>query len=369
MRIEMIKNVEQLFAELLDTTELRKVDFKESQYRLDNDTLKSNFVKDILCMANAPGEDGYILLGVREEPREVVSISHHYDSALLEALVASVVEEPIQFEYLPVTHKGKTCALIHIPTSNSRPHWPKKDFSILKKHVFYTRRAAGNREASSSEIREMFLSNIRLSDIARRKAKWSRHVVDELADMDLDDRQLALHKMLKSIAPKIGLTRCCSVFSIFASRHICTLVTSGKHKVVREYAVFMYPWTAKGNNIIAARHDARSLIAGSRGKKIRSAIKTRLRESTLIHVSYKNIYTKALESRPYHSTGYWFANEWNEPWGKVMKWEDTVPSMVNDRLVYDKKAKYEFFLPNVSSKAELKERLENLLSWVDNNIA
>ena len=47
--MEMMKNLKQLFAELLRGTELRKVDFKSDQYRLDDQYSKSKFVKDILC--------------------------------------------------------------------------------------------------------------------------------------------------------------------------------------------------------------------------------------------------------------------------------------------------------------------------------
>ncbi|GAI23070.1 unnamed protein product, partial [marine sediment metagenome] len=184
----MVSKINLLFAELLRTTELRKVEFKERQYRLDNDVLKSHFVKDILCMANAPGEDGYILLGVREKPREVVGISNHHDSAVLAEIVTGVVEEPIHFEYFPLTHKGKRCVLLRIPSSPARPHWPKRDFGILRKHVFYTRRAAGNTEASTSEIREMFLSTIRVSDVARRRVAPTPHILDELASFDLGKR-------------------------------------------------------------------------------------------------------------------------------------------------------------------------------------
>lgn len=118
----MVNNINLLFAELIKTTELRKVEFKECQYRLDNDVLKSHFVKDILCMANAPGEDGCILLGVREKPREVIGISSHHDSATLAGIVAGVIEEPIHFEYFPITHKAKRCVLLRIPSSPARPH-------------------------------------------------------------------------------------------------------------------------------------------------------------------------------------------------------------------------------------------------------
>ena len=65
--MDMIKDLKQLFAELIKAPELRKVDFKSDQYRLDDQSLKSKFDKDILCMANAAGGDGYALLGVKSE--------------------------------------------------------------------------------------------------------------------------------------------------------------------------------------------------------------------------------------------------------------------------------------------------------------
>ena len=187
MSTDMMRDIGLLFESLLKSPEVRKVDFKGSQYRLDTDILKSEFVKDILCMANAPGGDGYIVLGVsaQGEQREIVGISTHHDSASLEELVASVIEEPIHFEYFPVLYKGTSCALLHIPSSSARPHWPKKDFCKLRKHVLYTRRSSGNREASLSEIREMFLSSIRVTDISRRRTKLPPQILDELAEFDL----------------------------------------------------------------------------------------------------------------------------------------------------------------------------------------
>jgi len=154
----MSNSINKVFETLLKSTEIRKIDFKRDQYKFDTKHLKSKLVKDILCIANAPGSDGYIVLGVKAEkgkPREVTGISYHHDGADLAGIVNSVVEVPIQFEYHPITYKGKECAIIHIPSSIGRPHWPNKDFGVLRKHVFYTRRASGNAEASIQEIRQM----------------------------------------------------------------------------------------------------------------------------------------------------------------------------------------------------------------------
>lgn len=356
----------------MSSTEVRKVEFKRDQYRLDNEKLKSDFIKDILCIANAPGDDGYILLGVKAEkgkPREVTGISHHHDGSDLEQMVNSVIDEPIQFEYRVVACGGKECAILHIPKSKARPHWPRKDYGILRKHVFYTRRSSGNREASIQEVREMCISTIHISDIAQRKIKSSSHIVDELLSMDLDEREAAMHRMFKTIAPKIGLTRHKSMLSPSSSRHSCSLVRSEGRKVAWDYAVFMYPWTAGRDDIVTSRRNATNLgLYSTRGKYVRKSTVHRLSQSTLIHVSYKGISTKSLISR-YYNSSYSFANEWKPDWGRVMKWEDTARTYVRSKVMNEDKAKYEFFLPDVSSKDELQERLGKLLIWVDENVS
>ena len=364
----MIKDTTSLFESLLKTAEVKKVDFKASQYRLDNDVLKSEFAKDILCMANASGDEGYILLGVKSEkgqPKEVVGISDHHDSSALEAIVNGVIDPPIQFEYHPINYKGKECALLHIPKSTAKPHWSKRDYGKLKRRVIYTRRSSGNREASIQEIRAMCVETMQLSDIAHSKVKTSPHVVDELKDLSLDERTVSMFKMLKRITKKIGLKEYrLEKYSFFAiSKPIFAVFNTTIGKTISEYAVLMYPWTATGNKIFVSR---RSLIEknGISTRQTSSQIKARLKESSLIHIAYKNIYTKTLEKWAYDSTGYWFANKWTEPWGIAIKWEDEWGAKGSQM----KRVKYEFFLPNVSSEEELRDRIEKLLLWAKDKI-
>lgn len=358
----MSDSIREVFETLLHTNEIRKTDFKSDQYRLDIDYLKSKFAKDILCIANAPGSDGYIVLGVKAEkgrPREVTGISFHHDGADLAGIVNGVVEVPIQFEYHPITYKGKECAIIHIPSSIGRPHWPKKDFGILKKHVFYTRRASGNSEASIPEIRQMCIDTIRIIDITKQKAKVSHHMVDELAILSMNERKSKMYGMLKSITPKIGLRNYRSMVSPYFLRNKeveFVLVGSYSDKAKREYSIFMYPWSVKMQDVIWSRNKIGNFVSPHRTNKLSRKEKDRLKISTLIHVAYKNIYTSALENH-YH-TLFTFANEIKESWGKVMKWED----------YFGAKEKYEFFMPNVSSKEELKDRLEELLEWIRKNL-
>ena len=378
----MITNVKKLFTDLLVSTEARKIDYKRDQYSLDDENLKSQFVKDIVCIANAPGNDGYILLGVKSEkgkPREIVSISHHYDSSDLEAIVNGIIDPPIQFEYYPLNYQGTECALFHIPRSKAKPHWPKRDYGKLGRHIIYTRRSSGNREASIQEIREMCMETMQLSDIADRKIKISHHVLDELRDMSLDDRRAAMYKMLKTIVPKIGLAKYRSIIDVspYYSEQVCALASCISNKTTHIYTIIMYPWLVKLRDIAWSHSKVKRLISGSIKTNLRASVRTCLKESTLVHISYKEIYTKALESRhyPYLTGLFSFANAWKEPWGKIIKWEADNPE-VNKKMIrgkikfltsYKKKAKYEFFLPDVSSKEELKDRIEKLLSWVANN--
>lgn len=377
----MITNLKEVFADLLASTEVRKVDYKRDQYTLDDEKSKSEFVKDILCIANAPGDDGYILLGVRSEkgkPREVIGISQHYDSSDLEAIVNGIIDPPIQFEYYPINYKGADCALFHIPKSKAKPHWPKRDYGKLVRRIIYTRRSSGNREASIQEIREICVETMQLSDVVHRKMRVSTHVVDELRDMSLDDRKVAMYKMLKTIVPKTGLVKYRSIIDVspYHSEQVCALATSITDKSAHNYTFLMYPWTVKLDDITWARSKIRSVISGKRKTKLKASLRACLEESMLVHISYKDIYTKALESRRnIVLTGLFsFANAWKESWGRIIKWETDIPikyeydTKEKFKTYYQKKAWYEFFLPNISSKAELQDHLGKLLAWVDSNI-
>jgi len=367
----MIRNVEQVFADLLVSTEVRKVDYKRDQYLLDNEILKSSFVKDVVCMANALGDDGFILLGVKTvkgKPREVVGISHHYDSSELEAIVNGVIDAPIQFEYYPLKHQGYECALLHIPRSKAKPHWPTRDYGKLHRHIIYTRRSSGNREASTSEIREMYVETMQLSDIAQQKVRTTGHVVDELADKDLDDRRQVMYDMLKGMARKLRLSGYRLLLAGYLTRPICAVVTRTAAEVVCDYAVFMHPWTAKKDDLLRAHWSIENAVEGHRSSQLRSRDRARLRNSMLVHVSYRNIYTKALETSISSPVRGQFANAWNESWGRIMKWEYRIREWRDREAFYSEKPHYEFFLPNVASTAELADRLGKLLSWVDSNI-
>jgi hypothetical protein len=224
----------------------------------------------------------------------------------------------------------------------------------------------------------MCIETMQLSDIAHRKVRVSPHVVDELRDMSLDDRQAAMYDMLKSITPKLHLTNYYPLTTTYTTGQAGALVIDTTKKAVSNYCVVMYPWTAKGNDIIWTHRRIGDFIKDSQSTRLKPQIRTRLEESTLVHISYKNIYTKAIEIGYLTRLDYYqeFANAWNEPWGRIIKWEANILEL-HEKIVhgkkqfqtsYHKEARYEFFVPNVTSKAELQDRLEKLLAWVYSNI-
>lgn len=235
-------------------------------------------------------------------------------------------------------------------------------------------------EASISEIREMFLSTIRVSDVARRRATLTPHVVDELASFDLSKRTQVMYDMLRSIVSKLSLARYSLVSSevIDMATKAFALVTSTGTDSTREYAIFMYPWVVRKDDVMWSRSYVRNIIDSTRYPpnkpsiaRKRKLIIARLKECTLVHISYQNIYTKALESKYYsitRSQSARFANEWNESWGKIIKWADDIPQWEKGKIFYSEQAYYEFFFSNVSSKSELLERIAELSSWADAHV-
>jgi len=367
MRIMQDSNL--LFKQLLKRPETKKLDFKSTQYRFDNDELKSLFVKDILCMANTPGEDGYIVLGVAISGNErlVKGVSHHIDSAILEELIASIIDEPIQFEYLPVEYDGKNCAILHIPQSKSLPHWPKKDFGKIKKRVFYIRRSSKNSEASKSEIRNMFLSTVHISDFAKNKPKTTKNIIDEFGYLDIDKRFDAMYLALKRTAATVPLKDYQLVERTGASQPSFmqfALLTSIGAKVITEYAIFLYPNNTKKEDILRSRSSLKNILdsfsqsannqRGSNKRSNLNKVASRLRNAVIVHISYKSMYKRYPEL---WLGGFLLRNSWNESWGNIVKW----------RAHYPERILYEVFIDCVTSEMELLDRLSNMTSWISSH--
>jgi len=158
--------------------------------------------------------------------------------------------------------------------------------------------------------------------------------------------------MLKNVSKQLGLIEHYPIIWKDDKEQIAVFIHTTNKPIINDYVVKMHPFNVKELALWSARKigDRNEYILIPKDRR------ERMLKSSIIHIAYKTIYTKPLETRPYSSSGMYFANEWKEPWGKVMKWEEKSVG-----------AKYEFFLSNVSSQSELKDRLEQLFAWVDKN--
>jgi hypothetical protein len=197
------------------------------------------------------------------------------------------------------------------------------------------------------------------SDVTKRKAKKSGHVVDELGKLDLEERRSKMYEMLRSISSEIGL----SDYRLMVHKgegnveKIGAIVGRFSDERKREFVVFMHPWSVRMRDISATRKRLIRFMYPRNATPRALQEAERLRSSTLVHVAHKSISTSGQERRTVDGA-HKFANEIEEDWGRIIKWQHWRVEM----------SRYEFFIPNVSSREELKERLMESFEWGEKNI-
>ena len=138
-----------------DHHEITIADFKSEMYRFDIDEKKSEFIIDILSMANTPREDAaYIVIGVKlsnNGSRELKSIVDHCDDAdLHEYLNRAGVNPRPEFTYHPVEIDGGRLGIIEIRPAKMGPYLATKDFNKVRADKIYYRDGTQNKIASTA---------------------------------------------------------------------------------------------------------------------------------------------------------------------------------------------------------------------------
>jgi hypothetical protein len=146
---------------LINQGESATIDFKAEPHRLDNDHFNSEFIKDILSMANTPREgSAFIIIGVKLHAngnRDYLGVtSHTDDSDLQDKLKLARVEPKPEFTYQPMMLDGKSYGIIEIPLKRDGPYYTTRDLGVLKAHRLYFRRGTKNDEASVHEQNEIY---------------------------------------------------------------------------------------------------------------------------------------------------------------------------------------------------------------------
>lgn len=147
---------EQEFQSFLKRPESNTFDFKSTAYNLSDEKSKSDFIKDVLCMANTPREEtSYIVLGVRKNNDgsvELLGLDRNLDGANLQSQIDERVYPVPVFTYEELPYKGKTFGVIAIPPEKNGPYLMTINFNTsLRKDTIYFRRDSKNDKAKPED--------------------------------------------------------------------------------------------------------------------------------------------------------------------------------------------------------------------------
>ncbi len=147
--------------------ESSKVDLK---YTLElSGSGKAELVKDITAIANTPGGDGYIIIGVKDikdrsskDPKDYVGgFAAQKGSDQFECTVYNILSDfcnripKIKYDEIICTESGKTIGVITIYRSTDKPHTIIKASSDIEPHQTWIRRGTASFIATPDELYAM----------------------------------------------------------------------------------------------------------------------------------------------------------------------------------------------------------------------
>lgn len=108
-----------------------KIELKREFWDTSNEQGEQEFCKDLAAMANSPGGDGYVILGVDGRTGEIFNTPLALDPDKLRKIIIKRVQEPLNVEFYEVRINDKTIVTVaYIPRSFNKPH-------ILKRYKSY----------------------------------------------------------------------------------------------------------------------------------------------------------------------------------------------------------------------------------------
>ncbi len=147
--------------ELLQQHESEILDFKRELYSLSDDRKKSEFIKDVLAMANTPRkESAYIIVGVDSHndgsKTYVGVIQHPDDNDLQQAMERAKVDPRPKFVYQPIMVDGISYGVIEIFPEKNDPFVATKDFGKVVAYQIYFRAGTQNKDATTQEEKRIW---------------------------------------------------------------------------------------------------------------------------------------------------------------------------------------------------------------------
>lgn len=138
---------------LLNKYENPKLDFK-AVIKIDTESDKKEFTKDVIAIANSKGGRGYIIFGVEDKTKRILGIEPHlYDEEKIQQIICSRVDPPISVGLDILEYKGKKVGVLSIFRSVQQPH------QMVQTGAFYIRRGSTTDFARREEIASMFQFN------------------------------------------------------------------------------------------------------------------------------------------------------------------------------------------------------------------
>ena len=211
--------------------ETPKVDLKRT-LDLSARAQRAEFVKDITAIANTPGGDGFLIIGVIDGSERTSDMPEEYVVGFQapqgpDAFHRQMVDALAQFcdrvptiEYDEIEHpeSGRHIGIVTVRRSSKRPHSFIRSSGEMKQHDVYIRRGTATYKATPEEIIEMSqvesrppvtvvsLSAHPLTD--EQKEQIQREVyIEELIECPVQfDATKDLRPQIEEIIENIGLT-------------------------------------------------------------------------------------------------------------------------------------------------------------------
>ncbi len=165
----------QKLKELIAMPENEKLDFK-LEFKLNTESAKKEFVKDVSAIANSKGGRGYIIFGIKDKTKEIIGVdTAKFDEERIHQVISSRCDPPVAVGYDEVDLEGKKIVVITIYKSDFVPH------QIIGTGTIYIRRGSTTDVARRTEVAGLLQDNGLLSyeSVPIRNAS-----IDDL-DMDL----------------------------------------------------------------------------------------------------------------------------------------------------------------------------------------
>lgn len=136
-KVKLEKFLQQTISEIKagGQSENPKLELKRQWYDLkDSDSSRkqeeSEFLKDLVALANTPGLEGYLVIGIDDKTGKIfhnpLANSGLQDKADLYKLVVKTVVEPVDFElyeiFIPDNQSRKMVSVLVVPPSLAKPH-------------------------------------------------------------------------------------------------------------------------------------------------------------------------------------------------------------------------------------------------------